>query len=83
MITKLRKLYDIELDPNELHVLNMARTIIEEIVDSASEEKVIGFKIANDEDYSLQEVSNCMVLLDDLCYPTGRLEGYFNEYEPE
>lgn len=82
MITSIVKTCEIELHPDELGILSRARDILEQIVDTATENDVIGFKVAQDyEDYVVDEFSNCMMMLNDLCHPCGRLTGYFQEYD--
>lgn len=81
MIANIVKTCEIELTPDELGVLSKARDIIEEIVNTASIWNVAGFKVANEyEDYYLDEFSNCVTMLNDLCHPSGRFTGYFQEY---
>lgn len=81
MISNIVKTCEIELIPDELGILSAARDIIKKIVDTATAEGVVGFKVANEyEDYYLDEFSNCMMVLNDLCHPSGRLAGYFQEY---
>lgn len=81
MIANIVKTCEIELNPAELAKLRAAKNVLEKIVDTASIWDVIGFKVAQDyEDYSLDEFSNCMIMLNDLCHPSGRLTGYFQEY---
>lgn len=78
MITNIVKTCGIELSPDELGILNKASDIIEKIVDTATEEGVTGFIIANNEDYVIDELSTCMVVLNDLSYPSGKLAGYYD-----
>ena len=46
---------------------------------------VVGFEIKgvpstlNYERYSIKEFSHCMGMLEDLCSPFGKLEGYFDK----
>lgn len=81
MIANIVKTCEIELTPDELGMLSKARDIIEEIVNTASIWNVAGFKVANEyEDYYLDEFSNCAMMLHDLCHPSGRFTGYFQEY---
>ena len=81
MITSIVKTCEIELTPDELGILASARDIFEKIVDTATENDLAGFKAAQDyEDYYVDEFSNCMMMLNDLCHPSGRLSGYFDEY---
>lgn len=78
MITNIVKTCEIELSPDELGILNRASDIIEKIVDTATEEGVIGFIIANNEDYAIDDLSTCMVVLSDLSSLSGKLAGYYD-----
>lgn len=78
MITNIVKTCRIELSPDELEILNRASDIIEKIVDTATEEGVTGFIVANNEDYVIDELSTCMVALNDLSCPSGELTGYYD-----
>lgn len=77
MITNIVKTCEIELSPDELGILNMASDIIEKIVDTATEEGVIGFIIADNEDYAIDDLSTCMVTLSDLSSLSSKLAGYY------
>lgn len=79
MITNIVKTCEIELSPDELGILNRASDIIEKIVDTATEEGVIGFIIANNEDYAIDDLSTCMVVLSDLSSLSGKLAGYYDD----
>lgn len=78
MITNIVKTCEIELNSDELEILSKASDIIEKIVDTATDEDVTGFIIANNEDYVIDELSTCMVVLNDLSYPSGKLAGYYD-----
>ena len=84
MRKKIRQQYDIEFTPEELHVLARASKIMEEVASSAID-GVVGFEIKsvpstlNYERYSIKEFSHCMGMLEDLCSPFGKLEGYFDK----
>lgn len=78
MITNIVKTCEIELSPDELEILNRASDIIAKIVDTATEEGVIGFIIANNEDYAIDDLSTCMVVLSDLGSLSGKLAGYYD-----
>ena len=81
MIIENRKICEIELTPEELNTLANASDILEKIVDVAWEEGVVGFKVAQEhEDYTMDELSTCMMSLNDLCHPCSKLVGYFDEY---
>ena len=79
MITSIVKTCEIELTPDELGILSAAGDIIEKIIDTATEESVTGFIIANNEDYVIDELSTCMMALNDLSYPSGKLAGYYDK----
>lgn len=84
MRKKIRQQYDIEFTPEELTVLARASKIMEEVTSSAID-GVTGFEVKgvpstlNFESYSIQEFSQCMMMLEDLCSPFGKLEGYFDK----
>lgn len=78
MIINIVKTCEIELSPDELGILSKASDIIEKIVDTATDEDVTGFIIANNEDYVIDELSTCMVVLNDLSHPLGKLAGYYD-----
>lgn len=69
MIKKIRQQYDIELNIDDIYAIA----------------GVAGFKIVgvpsalNQTEYSIKEFSKCMQMLEDLCYPIGKLEGYFDK----
>lgn len=85
MIKKIRQQYDIELNIDDLYALARACSVVEAITSSAIDDGVAGFKIAgvplslNQTEYSIEEFSKCMQMLEDLCSPIGRLEGYFDK----
>lgn len=80
MRKKIRQQYDIEFTPEELTVLARASKIMEEVASSAID-GVTGFEVKgipstpNYERYSIRE----MGMLEDLCNPFGKLEGYFDK----
>lgn len=84
MLKKIRQQYDIEFTPEELHVLARAANIMEEITSSAID-GIAGFEVKgvsstlNYERYSIREICKCMGMLEDLCNPFGKLEGYFDK----
>lgn len=85
MIKTVRQQYDIELSPDDLCTLARASGIMEEITSSAID-GVVGFEIKsvpstlNCTRYTIKEFSHCMQMLEDLCSPFGKLEGYFDKY---
>lgn len=84
MIKKIRQQYDIELNIDDIYALARACSVVEAITSSAID-GVAGFKIMgvpsalNQTEYSIKEFSKCMQMLEDLCYPIGKLEGYFDK----
>ena len=76
MIIKNRKICEIKLTPEELNTLANARDILEKIVDVATEEDVMGFKVA----HTVYELSTCMVRLNHLFRPWQQTCWLFDEY---
>ena len=80
MIVQNKKICSIKLDPNELDILSSASDIVEKIIDTATDVGIQSFIIeGNNEDYSIDELSTCMVALADLSCPLGKLTGYLDE----
>ena len=80
MIVQNKKICSIKLDPNELDILSSASDIVEKIIDTATDAGIQNFIIEeNNEDYSIDELSTCMVALADLSCPLGKLTGYLDE----
>ena len=80
MIVQNKKICSIKLDPNELDILSSASDIVEKIIDTATDAGIQSFIIeGNNEDYSIDELSTCMVTLADLSCPLGKLTGYLDE----
>ena len=80
MIVQNKKICSIKLDPNELDILSSASDIVEKIIDTATNAGIQNFIIeGNSEDYSIDELSTCMITLADLSCPLGKLTGYLDE----
>ena len=80
MIVQNKKICSIKLDPNELDILSNASDIVEKIIDTATDAGIQSFIIeGNNEDYSIDELSTCMMALADLSCPLGKLTGYLDE----
>ena len=80
MIVQNKKICSIKLDPNELDILSNASDIVEKIIDTATDAGIQSFIIeGNNEDYSIDELSTCMMALADLSCPLGKLIGYLDE----
>ena len=80
MIVQNKTICSIKLDPNELDILSSASNIVEKIMDTAINAGIQSFIIeGNNEDYSIDELSTCMVALADLSCPLGKLTGYLDE----
>ena len=80
MIVQNKKICSIKLDPNELDILSSASDIVEKIIDTATDTGIQNFIIeGNNEDYSIDELSTCMIALADLSCPLGKLTGYLDE----
>lgn len=84
MIKNIRQQYDIEFTVEELHILARTAGIMEEVASSAVD-GVVGFEVKsvpstlNYTRYSVKEICNCMGMLEDLCNPFGKLDGYFDK----
>ena len=64
MIVQNKKICSIKLDPNELDILSSASDIVEKIIDTATDAGIQSFIIeGNNEDYSIDELSTCMMAL--------------------
>ena len=80
MIVQNKKICSIKLDPNELDILSSASDIVKKIIDTATDAGIQNFIIEeNNEDYSIDELSTCMMALADLSCPLGKLTGYLDE----
>ena len=80
MIIQNKTICSIKLDPNELDILSSASDIVEKIIDTATDTGIQNFIIeGNNEDYSIDELSTCMIALADLSCPLGKLTGYLDE----
>lgn len=79
MVIQSRKICNIELDAKELAILGDAADILQQIINIADEEDVRGFKIADYAEYTENEISDCMCMLNDLSTPIAKLTGYFCE----
>ena len=80
MIVQNKTICSIKLDHNELDILSSASDIVEKIIDTATNAGIQNFIIeGNSEDYSIDELSTCMITLADLSCPLGKLTGYLDE----
>ena len=72
MIIQNKTICEIELTPEELNTLANASDILEKIINVATEEDVMGFKVA----HTVYELSTCMVRLNHLFRPCWLFDEY-------
>ena len=77
MITLIRRVFKVMLNSLELDILSKAQLILDEIVTNAIKEELDGIHMGDTgEDYSINDLSTCAMMLYDLCMSGGQLEGY-------
>lgn len=77
MITLIRRVFKVTLNSLELDILSKAQRILDEIVTNAIKEELDGIHMGDTgEDYSINDLSTCAMMLYDLCTSGGQLEGY-------
>lgn len=77
MITLIRRVFKVTLNSLELDILSKAQLILDEIVTNAIKEELDGIHMEDTgEDYSINDLSTCAMMLHDLCMSGGQLEGY-------
>lgn len=77
MITLIRRVFKVTLNSLELDILSKAQLILDEIVTNAIKEELDGIHMGDTgEDYSINDLSTCAMMLYDLCASKGHLEGY-------
>lgn len=77
MITLIRRIFKVTLNSLELDILSKAQLILDEIVTNAIKEELDGIHMGDTgEDYSINDLSTCAMMLYDLCASKGHLEGY-------
>ena len=81
MIKRIRQSYEIELNVKERGILTQASSILEEILNSASDQGVNILRMDGGEEYSLKEFSQCLFGLIDIEASSGHITGYSNTQE--
>lgn len=77
MITLIRRVFKVTLNSLELDILSKAQRILDEIVTNAIKEELDGIHMGDTgENYSINDLSTCAMMLHDLCMSGGQLEGY-------
>ena len=77
MITFIQRIFKINLNSHELETLSKAQFILDEIVTNAIKEELDSIHMGDtEEDYSINDLSTCAMMLHDLCMSSGQLEGY-------
>lgn len=73
MITLIQRIFKVNLNSDELETLSKAHLILDEIVTNAMDIIHMG---DTEEDYSINDLSTCAMMLYDLCMSGGQLEGH-------
>lgn len=77
MITFIQRIFKVNLNSHELETLSKAQPILDEIVTNAIKEELDSIHMGDTgEDYSINDLSICAMVLHDLCMSGGQLEGH-------
>ena len=77
MITLIQRIFKVHLNSDELETLSKAHLILDEIVTNAIKKELDIIHMGDaEEDYSINDLSTCAMMLYDLCMSGGQLEGY-------
>lgn len=77
MITFIQRIFKVNLNSHELETLSKAQLILDEIVTNAIKEELDVIHIGDTgEDYSINDLSTCAMMLHDFFTSDGQLEGY-------
>ena len=77
MITFIQRIFKVNLNSHELETLSKAQLILNEIVTNAIKEELDIIHMGDaEEDYSINDLSTCEMMLYDLCMSGGQLEGH-------
>lgn len=77
MITFIQRIFKVNLNSHELETLSKAHLILDEIVTNAIKEELDGIHMGDtEEDYSINDLSTCAMMLHDFYRSGGQLEGY-------
>lgn len=77
MITFIQRIFKVNLNSHELETLSKAHLILDEIVTNAIKEELDVIHMGDTgEDYSINDLSTCAMMLHDFFTSGGQLEGY-------
>lgn len=77
MITLIQRIFKVNLNSDELETLSKAHLILDEIVTNAVKKELDIIHMGDtEEDYSINDLSTCAMMLYDLCMSGGQLEGH-------
>lgn len=77
MITLIQRIFKVNLNSDELEILSKAHLILDEIVTNAIKKELDIIHMGDtEEDYSINDLSTCAMMLYDLCMSGGQLEGH-------
>ena len=77
MITFIQRIFKVNLNSDELETLSKAHLILDEIVTNAIKKELDIIHMGDaEEDYSINDLSTCAMMLYDLCMSGGQLEGH-------
>ena len=77
MITLIQRIFKVNLNSDELETLSKAQLILDEIVTNAIKKELDIIRVGDtEEDYSVNDLSTCAMMLHNLCTSSGQLEGH-------
>lgn len=77
MITLIQRIFKVNLNSDELETLSKAHLILDEIVTNAIKKELDIIRMGDtEENYSINDLSTCAMMLHDLCASGGQLDGY-------
>ena len=77
MITFIQRIFKVNLNSHELETLSKAQLILDEIVTNAIKKELDIIRVGDtEEDYSVNDLSTCAMMLHNLCTSSGQLEGH-------
>ena len=77
MITIIQRIFKVNLNSHELETLSKAQLILDEIVTNAIKKELDIIRMGDtEENYSINDLSTCAMMLHNLCASGGQLEGH-------
>ena len=77
MITLIQRIFKVKLNSLELETLSKAQLILDEIVTNAIKKELDIIRMGDtEENYSINDLSTCAMMLHDLCASGGQLDEY-------